>query len=71
MSLITSNDDILSDNTKIEYCKQCKNCIHWDKDGSPFGNQYDKACCDMFPYPERKPDFVINNQDECEFKEEK
>lgn len=71
--LLTADDDILSDNTHIEYCKQCKKCLHWgnNKD-DPFSNAYDKAFCDMFPYPdEKKPQVIINNKAACDFFEER
>lgn len=63
-------DDILSDNTQIDYCVQCKDCIFWcNNDADYYSNAYDKACCDMYPFPEFKPDFVLNNTGECEYKE--
>lgn len=71
-SLLESYDDVLSDNTHIDYCEQCESCIHWgnNKD-DPFSNRYDKTNCDMFPYPDyMKPMSVINNLTECEFYEE-
>ena len=71
MSLITSNDDILTDNTQIEYCKQCEKCINWDPNGNPFGNQYDKAYCSIFSYPNAKPPQVINNEGDCKYRIEK
>ena len=57
----------LSDNTQNDYCKQCKNCAFWGN-GDKFGNQYDKSCCDMFPYPANKPEEVIHNSGKCHFR---
>ena len=62
-------NDILTDNTQISYCEQCEDCKHWGNSGDPFSNAYDKANCDRYPRPERKPDWVINNYGECDFKE--
>lgn len=70
--LLMNNDDILTDNTKINYCEQCKNCINWNDKNEPFSNAYDKAFCDIFPYPDdKKPFGVINNTEDCPFFEEK
>ncbi len=57
--------EILTDNTKIKYCTQCKPCANWGNKGDPFSNQFDKSCCDEFPYPGMKPIGVINNYDQC------
>lgn len=59
-------DDILTDNTGIENCKQCKACLFRD-DGTPYSNDYRKSCCEMFPYPGMKPLGVINNKENCEY----
>ena len=69
--LLNSQEAHLTDNSKIEYCKQCKNCINWDPNGSPFGNQYDKAFCNMYAYPDGKPPGIINNIENCDYREEK
>lgn len=64
--------EILTDNTKIHYCKQCKNCANWGNDGNPFSNQFDKSSCEVYQYPAMKPMGVINNYDKCfKFKERK
>lgn len=70
-SLLQSKDDILTDNTKIHYCKQCKGCSNWNPNGSPFGNAFDKAYCEIYQYPDAKPPWVINNEDDCEYRIEK
>ena len=62
------NDDILSDNTHANYCQQCKDCILWGIGDDPFQNRYDKGNCSMFPNPDHKPGYVINNQGVCPFK---
>ena len=58
-------DEILTDNTKISYCEQCKDCTLWGIGDDPYQNQYDKANCAMFPNPDHKPGYVINNQGVC------
>lgn len=63
-------DEILTDNTKIEYCRQCLACVFWGGN-DPFSNQYNKACCRMYPYPDNKPAGVINNTERCEYRTEK
>lgn len=59
-------DEVLSDNSKIEYCKQCKDCI-FRNDGTAFSNHYTKSCCQIFQYPNVKPLQVINNKGVCEY----
>lgn len=59
-------DEILTDNTKIHYCKQCKQCVFWGN-GDAFSNKYDKSSCDQYPYPAIKPTYVINNTGKCAF----
>ena len=59
-------DEVLSDNSAVENCKQCKNCLFRD-DGTVFSNDYRKSCCQMFPYPGFKPIGVINNAEPCEY----
>ncbi len=61
-------DEVFTDNTKIEYCKQCKDCKHWNS-GDNFGNVYTKSCCAKFKYPDRKPSQVISNTGECQYRE--
>ena len=63
--------EVLTDNTKISYCEQCKDCILWGIGDDPFSNQYDKANCAMFPNPDHKPGYVINNQGRCPYRTEK
>lgn len=59
--------EVLTDNTKINYCEQCKDCVHWGNDEDDyFTNEYDKASCDMY---ETKPIYVLDNSGECEYKE--
>lgn len=64
-------DEILTDNTKINYCEQCKDCINWGKSGTPWDNKYTKSNCSAYPYPSMKPMGVINNTHVCEFRREK
>ena len=64
-------DEILSDNTHADYCRQCKDCAMWGIGDDPFSNRYDKGNCSMFPNPDHKPVYVINNQGQCPFRVEK
>lgn len=62
-------DDILTDNTQIERCKQCKDCVNWGNNKSDFrSNAFDKAYCDEFPHPNRKPRYVIDDTDSCPYR---
>lgn len=61
-------NEILTDNTKIRYCVQCKECTLWGIGGDPFSNAYDKSNCAMFPNPDHKPAYVINNEGQCPFR---
>lgn len=70
-SMMNPETEKLTDNTKIHYCKQCEDCINWNPDGSPFSNKYDKAYCEIFQYPNAKPPWIINNEDDCEYRIEK
>ena len=65
--LIDHEDEILPDNSKISYCKQCKDCSMWGN-GDAFSNKYTKGCCDMYQYPASKPPEVINNTGDCPYK---
>ena len=60
-------DDILTDNTKIEKCKQCKDCMLWRK-SEVFENEYDKSSCKAYPYPDHKPLDVITNHGICPYR---
>lgn len=62
------SEDILSDNTQIPKCEQCKECIFRD-DGTVYSNDYRKSSCRMYPYPRFKPLAVMNNTEDCEFYE--
>ena len=61
------DDEILTDNTKIKYCTQCKDCAFWGNSDA-FSNKYDKTNCDMFPYPGCKPGYVLNNTGDCQYR---
>ena len=61
-------DEVLTDNTRISYCEQCKDCAMWGIGNDPFSNEYTKANCAMFPNPDHKPGYVINNQAPCPFR---
>ena len=59
-------NEVLSDNTQVNYCEQCEQCIHWGKSGTPWDNADKKSNCEEFPYPESmKPIEVINNRMPC------
>ena len=58
--------EILTDNTKIHYCKQCKNCAYWGN-GDVYSNAYDKSSCDIYPFPQYKPNEVVYNTGECAY----
>ena len=64
------DDEILTDNSKINYCLQCKKCKYWGNRNDPFSNKYDKANCDMYQIPSTKPITVINNTGVCAYREE-
>ena len=59
-------DEILSDNSHVENCKQCKDCIFRD-DGTVWTNDYRKASCIIYRYPNMKPLRVIDNKGICEY----
>ena len=63
----THADEMLSDNTQIQYCKQCKNCENWNG-GDAFSNRFDKSSCKVYEYPDCKPVGVINNHEICRFR---
>lgn len=54
-------NEVLTDNSKIEYCKQCVKCVFRDKRG------HDRAVCAIYESPSLKPLHVINNQGRCDF----
>ena len=59
-------NDRLSDNTQINYCEQCRECVYWGKSRTPWDNKHNKSNCAQFPYPKAmKPVEVINNQAPC------
>lgn len=59
-------EETLSDNSKVEYCKQCKDCL-FRSDGTVWSNHYTKASCQIYKYPGMKPFRVINNNGLCEY----
>lgn len=65
---VFSKDEIMSDNTHADYCRQCKDCTLWGIGNDPYQNRYDKGNCAMFPNPDHKPGYVINNQAPCPFR---
>ena len=65
----THKNEVLTDNSKIKNCKQCKKCKFWgNKKNDAFSNTFDKSCCDKYPYPDHKPMVVINNTGQCIFR---
>jgi hypothetical protein len=62
-------NEVLSDNTHKDICKQCKTCRWWGNGEDYFSNKYDKTSCDKYPYPAYKPMFVVNNEHNCTFYE--
>lgn len=65
-------DEVLSDNTHAHYCKQCEKCIHWGNNKGDYrSNKFDKSCCDEFPYPTQKPQYVILNTGNCPYRKER
>lgn len=65
---VFQKDEILSDNTHADYCKQCKACTMWGIGDDPYANRYDKGNCAMFPHPDHKPGYVINNEGTCPYR---
>ena len=68
---VFSKDEIMSDNTHADYCRQCQDCAMWGIGDDLYSNQYDKGNCAMYPNPGHKPGYVINNQGPCMFKVKK
>lgn len=62
-------DEVLSDNSKVVYCRQCEHCAYWNT-GDVWGNTFSKSCCQKYRYPNFKPLEVINNQAICEHRKE-
>ena len=62
------DEDILTDNTQFENCKQCKDCI-FTSDGTVWSNRYDKSSCQKYPYPDMKPVGIIDNKEKCPYRE--
>lgn len=60
--------EILSDNTQIPKCEQCKDCVFRD-DGTVYANHYTKSSCRMHRFPDHKPVGVIDGSEECEYYE--
>ena len=65
---VFSKDEIMSDNTHADYCRQCKDCTLWGIGNDPFSNEYTKSNCAMYPNPDHKPGYVINNRGPCPFR---
>ena len=59
-------DEVLSDNSQVENCNQCKDCI-FRSDGTTWANDYRKSSCMIYKYPNMKPLRVINNEGLCEY----
>ena len=59
-------DEILSDNSKVENCKACKDCA-FRSDGTVWSNDYKKIHCMIYQYPSHKPMRVIKNKGICEY----
>lgn len=58
--------EILTDNTQLPKCEQCKDCEFRD-DGTIYANDYKKSSCSMYPYPQFKPVGVIRSTEPCDF----
>ena len=61
-------DEVLTDNTQIPKCEQCKDCV-FRSDGTVWTNDYRKGSCALYPYPSMKPSGVKNNTEKCEYYE--
>lgn len=60
------DEEVLTDNTQFENCKQCKLCEYQDG-GTVYSNYYTKSSCQQYPYPKMKPIKVINNEGKCPY----
>jgi hypothetical protein len=61
-------DEILTDNTALDKCRQCKDCLFWN-DGTVYSNNYQKGSCAIYGYPDSKPIDVMLNKEKCEYYE--
>lgn len=59
-------DEVLSDNSHVENCKQCKDCLFRDN-GTVWSNDYRKSSCMIYKHPDIKPLRVINNNGLCDY----
>lgn len=71
-------DEVLTDNASLNHFAQCKDCIfrwktYFDFNGDryPCDDAYgwEKGSCQIFKYPQDKPDEVYNNTGQCEYYE--
>ena len=57
--------------------QQCKDCIFrlkqpfvdYEGNGETLDFGWEKGICHIFPYPQIKPNYVLENRDECEYYE--
>ena len=61
-------DEILTDNTALEKCKQCKDCL-FQIGLTDFSNNYQKCSCAVYEHPDMKPLGVMENKEKCEYHE--
>ena len=62
--------EILTDNTQIETCNQCADCIYWGHNEDPYSNAFDKLYCDKYPHGKsRKPMWVVDNYGDCDYRQ--
>lgn len=59
-------EETLSDNSNVENCKQCKDCIFKD-DGTVWSNHYTKTSCQIYKHPNFKPLAIMDNKQLCVF----
>ena len=60
--------EVLSDNSDVENCKQCKDCLY-QIGLTDFSNNYQKTSCAVYEYPDMKPLGVMENRERCEYYE--
>lgn len=53
--------EVFTDNSQIEYCNQCKDCVFRDERG------HERAVCMIYENPGHKPLQVINNTGLCPY----